>query len=150
MIRNFDKKNGDLVTGGQSMFLYGRESTSSGIYHRLRMFFGEWYIDITDGVPWFQSVLGKKPQGVAEQAIKQAIITAPDVVAITSFSFDSDRLTRTITIDVSVIDVNNERFRVLLSGDILARPEPGIMPDPFEPLPSDYVVNLNQFALVVE
>ena len=120
MIRHWNVESGDLVTSGQDIFLYGRASTGAGIYHRLRMYFGEYFLDITDGVGWFQSVLGKKSQEVAEQAIKRAIITAPGVVALTSFQFTSDRLTRTITIDARVLDVNNETVRVILSGDVLS------------------------------
>lgn len=118
MIRNFDRATGDIVTSGEQ-FLRGRASTGAGIYHQLRMFFGEYFLDITDGLPWFQAVLGKNPQGVAEQAIKQAIITSPGVIALTSFSFNSDRDTRSITVDASVIDVNNELIRVLLEGNIV-------------------------------
>jgi len=119
MIRNWDKDTGDLVTSGSNQFLYEKESTGAGIYHRLRMFFGEFFLDITDGCPYFQSILGKSPQDVAEAALKQRIITAPGVVAITSFAFDIDRLTRRINVDCTVIDVNNQAVRVLFDEDVI-------------------------------
>lgn len=118
MIRKWDRDAGDLATRPDH-FLDGRESTAAGVYHRLRMFFAEWFLDITDGTPWIQSVLGKRPQDVAEAAIKERIITAPDVVAITAFSFDMDNTTRRITVDATIVDVNNEAVRILLDEDIL-------------------------------
>lgn len=146
MIRNFDRSAGDIVTNGSDQFLRGKESTAAGIYHRLRMFFGEYFLDITDGTPWMQSILGKAPQDVAEAALKQRIITAPDVIAITAFSFDIDRLKRYITVDCTVIDINNAAVRFLFEGDIFETPSP-ITPD--EPAQDTYIVNLNSYALVV-
>ena len=119
MIRHWDRSTGDIVTSGSRQFLSGKESTAAGIYHRLRMFFGEWFLDITDGTPLFQSILGKADQQTAEAAIKQRIITAPDVVAITSFAFNSDRNSRRITVDCTVLDVNNEAVRILFDEDVI-------------------------------
>ena len=119
MIRNWDKDTGDLVTSGSAQFLTGRDDTAAGIYHRLRMFFGEYFLDITDGCPWFSAILGKAPQDVAEAALKQRILTAPGVVSITSFAFDIQRLTRQITVDCTVIDVNNQAVRLLFEEEII-------------------------------
>lgn len=118
MIRNWDRQTGRLVTSGDH-FLQGRKSTAAGVYHRLRMFFGEYFLDISQGTPWFQSILGKNPQDVAEAAIKERIITAPDVVAITDFSFDMNSQERRIVVDATVLDINSEAVRILLDEDII-------------------------------
>ena len=118
-IRQWDRESGDIVTSGARVFLSGKEATAAGIYHRLRMFFGEWFLDITDGTPLFQSILGKADQQAAEAAIKQRIISAPAVVAITDFSFSSDRNSRRIVVDCTVLDVNNEAVQVLFNEDII-------------------------------
>ena len=117
MIRHWDKESGDLATGAG--FLTGKESTGASIYHRLRMFFGEFFLDVTDGTPWFQSILGKRAQDTAEFAIKQRIVTSPGVVQITRFFFDFDRNTRRITVDCSVLDVNNEVIEILFDEEII-------------------------------
>lgn len=118
MIRNFDAETGDLVTSG-AQFLNGREATASAIRARLKMFFGEYFLDIADGTPWFQSILGKAPQEIAEAALKQRIATTPGVVKVTQFSFNSDAQARRIDIDASVLDVNNEIVKIILSEDVL-------------------------------
>jgi hypothetical protein len=118
MIRKWDGTAGDIVTSGSDQFLYAKESTGAGVYHRLRIFFGEYFLDITDGTPWFQSILGKAPQDVAEAALKQRIISAPGVIAITAFSFEIEKLTRRITVDCTVIDVNSSAVRVFFDEEI--------------------------------
>ncbi|CUR48502.1 Phage protein [Alloalcanivorax xenomutans] len=115
MIRAFE--NGDIVTSG-NQFLDGKEATGQGIVHRLRTFLGEYFLDVSDGTPWFQSILGKTPDGIAEAAIKQRILSAPDVVNITAFRFERDGTQRRISVDADVIDVNNEQVRVLLQEDL--------------------------------
>ncbi len=118
MIRKFDTDTGDLATSGEQ-FLEEQASTGAGIRHRLLMFFGEYFLDITDGSPWFQAILGKSPQGQAELALKQRIITAPDVVALKEFNFDSDRSSRKITVTATVLDVNSESISFVLDEDVI-------------------------------
>jgi len=94
-------KNGDIATSG-AQFRVRDEAVGQGVKHRLRLFLGEYFLDVGDGSPWFQSILGKAPQDVAEVAIKQRILTAPGVDFIRRFSFDSDREARRLRLDVTV------------------------------------------------
>lgn len=118
MIRHWDRDSGDLLTSGEP-FLAGKEATAAGIYHRLRLFFGEYWLDVTEGTAWFQNVLGKAPQDLAEITLKQRILSAPGVVSITSFSFATDAVTRRITVDCSVLDVNHESIRILFHEELI-------------------------------
>lgn len=115
MIRNFE--GGDIATSGVQ-FLEGPEATAQGIYHRLRMFLGEYFLDVSDGTAWFQSILGKAPQDTAEAALKQRIISAPRVVAITEFALDSDARQRRLSVRATVLDVDSEAVQVLLDEEI--------------------------------
>lgn len=119
MIREWNRDTGDLMTRGE-LFLTGKEATAAGIYHRLRLFFGEYWLDVTEGTAWFQSILGKAPQDLAELTLKQRILTAPGVVSITSFSFQADARERRITVDCTVLDANNEVVKVLFEEDPLS------------------------------
>ncbi|MCE8034625.1 hypothetical protein EKK97_14070 [Billgrantia tianxiuensis] len=118
MIREWNRDNGDMATRGEP-FLTGKEATAAGIYHRLRLFFGEFWLDVTEGTAWFQSILGKAPQDLAELTLKQRILTAPGVVSITSFSFTTDAASRRITVDATVLDVNHESIRILFDEGFL-------------------------------
>ena len=103
MIRRF--ANGDIATSGRQ-FVEGAEGTGQAVFHRLRTFLGEYFLDITRGTPWFQGILGKAPQGVAEIAIKQQIITTPGVAALKQFSFEPDLTNRRIVVACTIIDLS--------------------------------------------
>lgn len=118
MIRNIDPATGDLAEQS-TPFIYDKAFVGASIRHRLLMMFGEFFLDISDGMPWFQAVLGKKAQDTAEFAIKQRIATAPGVVQITRFNFDFDRDSRRIRVDCSVLSVYNETIDVLFDEEIV-------------------------------
>lgn len=121
MIRNIDPATGDLAEQS-TPFLYSQAFVGASIRHRLMMFFGEFFLDISDGTPWFQSVLGKTPQDTAEFAIKQRIVTAPGVVQITRLNFDFDRDSRRIRVDCAVLSVYNEVISVLFDESLSLPP----------------------------
>lgn len=87
--------NGDLVIGTDLTFTVGLAAVEQGIRLRLLMFLGEWFNDLERGVPWLQSILGKK---FAETQIRQifydAIAGSPGVTAVRSLSVDFSALTR--------------------------------------------------------
>lgn len=116
MIRSFE--DSDIVTSGMQ-FKRGPAATTQGIYHRLRLFAGEYFLDVADGTPWFQSILGKAPQDIAEIALKRRIVSAPGVVALTEFRLGSDRTQRRLSVQAGVLDVNNAAVQVALDEEII-------------------------------
>lgn len=53
----------------------------------LWFFLGEWYLDITDGVPYYQNILVKAPvQLTVESTLKAAILDTPGVLELTKFN----------------------------------------------------------------
>lgn len=114
MVRNW--KNGDIATSGRQ-FLTGAKETALNVQYRLRLFRGEYFLDGTDGTPWFQAILGKTPSGVAEVNIKQRILRAPRVFGIRRFDFTTDRNQRKITASAIVIDEDSELVRVGLENE---------------------------------
>lgn len=52
--------NGDYVLGmGESEFLSGPEAVAQAIVTHIKLLFGEWWEDVNQGTPLFQSILGK-------------------------------------------------------------------------------------------
>lgn len=117
MIRNF--VDGDIVTSGEH-FASGKEATRQSVIRRLRLFLGEFFLDATDGTDWFGGVLGKTRQDFAEATLKRRIITTPGIIGISSFSLTIEQRERRISVQASVIDVNNEQLSIELSGDPLS------------------------------
>ncbi|WP_460208451.1 hypothetical protein [Klebsiella oxytoca] len=110
MIRNFS--DGDIVTSGDH-FVNGKEETRQACISRLRLFLGEYFLDATDGTPWFQSILGKASRDIAEANIKQRILGTRGVIAINSFEMTSDTKKRKISVVATLTDINNEQFEFL-------------------------------------
>ncbi|EPK7771295.1 hypothetical protein [Klebsiella oxytoca] len=110
MIRNFS--DGDIVTSGDH-FVTGKEETRQACISRLRLFLGEYFLDATDGTPWFQSILGKASRDIAEANIKQRLLGTRGVIAINSFEMTSDTKERKISVVATLTDINNEQFEFL-------------------------------------
>lgn len=52
--------NGDYVLGmGESEFLSGSEAVAQAIVTHIKLLLGEWWEDVNQGTPLFQSILGK-------------------------------------------------------------------------------------------
>jgi len=70
---------------------------------RLMRFLGEWYLDTTAGVPYFQQIFVKNPNmSAVESYIKKIILGTKDVVSLQSFQFSFDAALRKATIVFSV------------------------------------------------
>jgi len=115
MIRLF--RDGDIATSG-TQFLEGPKETGEAASYRLKLFLGEYFLNIADGTPWFQAILGKTPQNIAEINIKQRLITTRGVAAISEFRFRTDRDDRRITVDAMLIDENSQLIRVSMKEEI--------------------------------
>lgn len=102
-VRKIDPVTGDIVTSGQQ-FITGQEEIAQTIQTRLRLFLGEYFRDITDGTPWFETILGKNAnRNAAEAALRNRIATSPGVIRLTSFSFDVDPVTRKASVSAGVL-----------------------------------------------
>jgi hypothetical protein len=64
-----------------------REAIAQELYIRFRFFQGEWFLDKSQGLPYLQSILGKKtPLGIVTQIFKRVITTCPGVKTLTTFN----------------------------------------------------------------
>lgn len=94
---------GDIVTRGQ-LFIIGREEIAQTCETRLKLFLGEYFRDITDGTPWFQSILGKFENLNSVEAILRNRISRTDgVIRLLSFNLDYDLNARTISVSSFIL-----------------------------------------------
>jgi hypothetical protein len=67
------------------------------VRQRLKTHEGEWFLDITAGVPWLNEVLGfSYDPALAEAVVKAEILNTDAVTEITSFSVRFDQHTRNL------------------------------------------------------
>lgn len=69
---------------------------------RLQFFLDEWFLDLTAGTPWFQTILVKPVNlGTVESIIKARILETPGVDKLLTFTMDFDSVTRFLQIQFS-------------------------------------------------
>lgn len=115
MQRNF--KNGDIVTNGSEQLIKGSRALALSVIYRLRMVKGEDFMNINNGTPWFDGILGHVDISDAESLIRQQILKTPSVAGLSSFTFDYDKPSRSYTVDATIIGRNGETAVVAYSGE---------------------------------
>lgn len=94
---------GDM-TFGQSLGNFQtdtRGAVAQLISSRLRLWYGEFFADTSDGTPWAQDVLGNRKTSTYDEAIKERILDTPGVVSIKNYS--STLVNRKLSVSVDVI-----------------------------------------------
>lgn len=87
------------------------EEISQRIMQRLRFFFAEWFLDVSEGVPWFQIIFEKGTSAdIIEGILKETIIGTEGVVTLDRFEplqFDPKTRLVQVVFDVTTINGNN-------------------------------------------
>lgn len=66
---------------------------------RLQFFQGEWFLDLREGLPWFQEILVKGPNIPRVRALlRAAILETPGVSLVDQLDLALDTSTRTLTV----------------------------------------------------
>jgi len=100
-----EDSDGDYAFGkGDDTWLVNSpECVAQAIRTRFLLWYGQWFLDTTEGTPWIQSVLGKQRAEMYSLAIRQRILDTKGVNAITAFdtvlNTASRRVVFTATID---------------------------------------------------
>ena len=96
--------DGDYTLGSGADFISDSpECVAQAVTTRLKLWKGEWFVDITDGTPWESEVLGKRYQRKnPDSAIKSRILGTPNVTEITSYSSSFDGETRKYSIVATI------------------------------------------------
>jgi hypothetical protein len=91
---------GDLVVeNGLLVRVDGAEAVRQNLRQRLLTFFGEWFLDLTQGIPYFEHVFKKQINpSVLDAIFKNAIINTPGVTELLEFDIDIDTSTRLMTL----------------------------------------------------
>lgn len=95
--------DGDIATSGQH-FWRDKLAVGQTIATRLRLFHGEYFLDVDEGTEWFAKVLTK--QGSLSQTdalVQQRIIRTEKVVGLQRFESDSNIDARTYTLTAEVL-----------------------------------------------
>jgi hypothetical protein len=110
---------GDLaVTTGNLTTVTDGAAILQAVKTRLKLFLGEWFLDTRAGVPYYQTILVKRPDEAAvEAALKRTILGTPGVVRLTSYTQAWTRSTRTMTVTFKATTEDGE---TIAASEVLA------------------------------
>ncbi|CUJ50331.1 hypothetical protein [Achromobacter kerstersii] len=93
----------DLDLLGRTSFVDGAERIAQQIKTTLLTFLGEWFLDTTFGVPYFDDVLVKSPNRASIEAIFRARIrSVPDVARVRGLELQIERQLRVLRVTYDV------------------------------------------------
>lgn len=93
-------EDGDLVFIDQEQFL-----AKQAVVMTLKAFRGEWFKDITYGVPWTENennavaILGKTPKVIFDSYVRGAILDNEEIISIISYESILNPITGQIVVD---------------------------------------------------
>jgi hypothetical protein len=88
--------------GGSDYFRDEPEMVAQNILTRLRLFTREWFLDIREGTPYREEVLGKYTRDTYARALKTRIIQTRNVLSLDSFDYNFNGETRTVEVRAAV------------------------------------------------
>lgn len=104
-VRRIDA-NGDWTFGaGRASYADRSESVAQRVVTRLRSLQGDWFLDLTHGLPWFE--LMERPADLArvEREVKAQILRTDGVSKLTAFAMSIDPVTRKLSVSATIIDI---------------------------------------------
>lgn len=80
--------NGDYQFGRSAgvMLTNSSAAVAQAVLTRLRLWTGEWFLDTTEGTPYFPDILGHNTAGTRDVAIKQRVLDTLGVQSIVSYA----------------------------------------------------------------
>ncbi len=77
--------------GSANFFINNNAMVVQSVLTRLRLWQGEWFLDVTEGTPWLQQVLSssqKNTKNLYDLAIQNRVLQTSGVTGITDYSSD--------------------------------------------------------------
>ena len=108
MIRRAFDENGDYAINS---FIDGFNATVQAVETRLKLFRGEWFLNLSSGVPYYQVVFVKPAKlSEIEAAIRNTIIETDGVKELLAFELNFDRQTRSASVSFSANTIYGEEI----------------------------------------
>ncbi|MDU1573280.1 MAG: hypothetical protein E6868_08515 [Pantoea sp.] len=99
-----EDEGGDYTFGqGDDTWLVNSpETVAQAVKTRFLLWYGQWFLDTTEGTPWIQSVLGKQKPETYNLAIRQRILETQGVNSIKSFDTTLNTSSRRVVFSATI------------------------------------------------
>lgn len=122
MIYRLEDGNGDYILGaGESGFISGSEAVSQAIVTSLKLLLGEWWEDVDNGLPLWQSILGQPGSEVNKASVDNIIRSriletnlngTALVASIDNYTSSYDNITRSYKFEARVTTIYSEAVTI--------------------------------------
>lgn len=100
---------GDYQLGNMHVFLRDSAAVAQAIQTNLKLLYGEWWEDTTNGLPLFQLMIGANGSQASLRAVdvvvQQRILATTGVASISSFTSSFDKKTRTYSYSGTAVTI---------------------------------------------
>lgn len=87
----------------------GNEEIAQRLRIKLRSFLADWFLDLDDGIPYFQEVFTKNPSiNVIRAFFKSAILSVEGVSSLLTFELDYGISERKLSLDFTALTESGE------------------------------------------
>ena len=93
-------EDGDIdVSQGLRFTTTLAEYVANRLFDSLSFFLNEWFLNLNEGIPYFEKIIGQKPDlGLIDTLYRRAILATPGVGSISNLKLGFDRATRTLAV----------------------------------------------------
>jgi hypothetical protein len=92
-----DNANDILLVNGNLSLADGQDAIMQQVRIRLRFFYGEWFLNRNEGVPYYADILVKSPDtGLITGILSRVVRETPGIKSVESFGITFNRATRTL------------------------------------------------------
>ena len=110
-------ENGDMVFGNGDLDFYtdSPEAVAQSVETRLKLWIGEWFVDVTEGTEYQTNVLGTGKSQSAGPIIRQRILETRGVLDMTKFDVEINEQTRALRIVATINTIyGNANIEVII------------------------------------
>ena len=97
-------ENGDYTLGtGRDFISNSPETVAQAVKTRLGLWTGEWFLDVKEGTPWMDGILGKTNKTSNPNAlIRKRILGTQGVKSLAAYNSQIDKDTRRISVQATI------------------------------------------------
>lgn len=99
-----EDEHGDYTFGhgDETWLINSPEAVAQAVKTRFELWYGQWFLDTTEGTPWIQTVLGKQHQETYSLAIRKRILGTPGVKSLLRFDLINNGVTRRVQFQAEI------------------------------------------------
>lgn len=108
-MKDLQMSQGDIaLEGGDLVIVAGDDELMQAVHTSLQMLAGEWFLDTTAGLRFFEAIHGKQDPGVPRAEVRRALMAIEGVEEVVDLSVQVDGASRTMRVQATITDTTGD------------------------------------------